>query len=247
MILFAAIALVLFMVVSVVVGTRLLLLWRTTRRSPELLLGLALWCTGLLGFALGVAARTLIDFPMSRAILQALDLAGEYVGAAALALFAWRVYRPDVGWAKTLVIGWFVACLGGLTGEIVTGEYLRYTDDIPIHGIIVPVGLAIRGFAGLWVCAESVRYHGMLRRRLVLGLAEPLVVNRVGLWAIASGATAAGYMLSVVHRAVWGTGLVAHAWASGTTAAMALVAAVCLWLAFFPPKAYRRWIAGRAS
>jgi hypothetical protein len=240
-----AVAVLLFMVASVVVGTRLMWLWTRTRQLPELLLATALWCTGFFGFALGVMAKKLISMPPStRLLLQVLDLSGEYVGAAALMVFAWRVFRPRERWAGWIAAAWGVACLAALGWELSSGQYVRYMDNTPISGPCVPIGLTVRGLAPAWMTAETVRYYSMLRRRQRLGLAEPLVVNRLGLWALASAGTAVGYAVSVVHRSVFGTALEAHVWVVDGVAFLAFVSAIAISLAFFPPRAYRRWLSG---
>ena len=243
---FGIAAVLLFMVASVVVGTRLLALWRRTRQKPELLLGTALWCTGFLGFALGVVAQKLLSLPEgARLVLQVLDLSGEYAGAAALMLFAWQVFRRDEPWAAKLAAAWGLLCILALAGELGTGQYQRYTDSIPVQGPFVPFGLAVRTLAPAWMTVEAVRYHGMLRKRRRLGLASPLVVNRLGLWALASGASALGYAVSVAHRLAYGTGLDAHVWVVNGVGVLAFVSAVSIALAFFPPRAYRRWVLQR--
>ncbi len=244
--LLAVIAVPAFALVSVAVAIRLLLLFRRTRRAPELLLSLALLGTGLVGFALGVLAKGYPTLaPLSRTLLQVLDLGGEYVGATATTIFALVVFRPGVTWARAWVGLWCAAAIGCLSWELVSGEYVHYTDDRPIDGIAVPVGLGVRALAFIWMTAEAWRSRQMMKRRLRLGLAEPDVVNRIGLWMTASLFSGLGYVLSVIHRAHWGTGLSAHDWALGIVGAFALVSAICLGLAFFPPDVYQRWIEKR--
>src|SRR5690606_3537968 len=47
----------------------------------------------------------------------------------------------------------------------------------------------------LWTMVESYRYYGLLRRRLALGLSDPLLTNRFFLWGIPSlGTGRAGWM-----------------------------------------------------
>ena len=233
----------LFMLTSAAVGGRLLLLWRRTRELPELLLTIALWCTGVLGFALGMVARLSVagggtnEMPIAVAAL-----CSEYVGCAALVAFAWRVFHPKEVWAKALCGALLVLLLGALVAEIASGQFVHYSDGSRITGPIVPLALATRGLGPAWVSFECFRYHALLRRRLKLGLAEISVVHRIAAWGTASLATALGYAISAVHRAVFGTGLQAHAWALGSVSLLAFVSAIGLGLAFFPPRFYRRWV-----
>jgi hypothetical protein len=92
-----------------------------------------------------------------------------------------------------------------------------------------------------------------MRRRVALGLADPLVANRFVLWSVWTGALgfAALLLLAVRSRAFW---LQLHGVdprvvmpaAIPITAALAGIAVVCagvaVWLAFFPPASYRRWV-----
>lgn len=232
----------LFMLTSGAVGARLLLLWRRTHELPELLLTIALWCTGVLGFALGVMSRlTSAAGGVAKPVAFA-ALTSEYIGCAALVLFAWRVFHPRAGWAKRLAVALLAVMLGALLMELGSGQFIHYADRQPISGVIVPLGLAARGLGPGWLTVECFRYHAMLRRRLKLGLAELAVVHRIAWWGTATAATAAGYAVSVVHRAVFGTGLQAHGWALGSVSALAFVSAIGVGLAFFPPSFYRRWV-----
>lgn len=240
--LFSALGVGLFMITSAAVGARLLLLWRRTRELPELLLTVALWCTGVLGFALGMIARLSAAAGGSATPIAVAALCSEYVGCGALAAFAWRVFHPRDAWAKALCGVLVVLLLGALVAEIASGQYVHYTDGSRISGPIVPLAIAARGLGPAWVSLECFRYHALLRRRLKLGLAEIAVVHRIALWGAAAAATAAGYAIAVVHRTVFGTGLQAHVWALDSVSLLAFVSAIGVGLAFFPPRFYRRWV-----
>jgi len=232
----------LFMLTSAAVGARLLLLWRRTRRLPELLLTIALWCISVLGFALGVTARLCAAGAGAPGPIVIAALCAEYVGCGALVVFAWRVFHPSESWAKGLAGVLLALMLAALLAEIGSGQFMHYADAGLISGPIVPLGLAARGLGPTWLAYECFRYHAMLRRRLELGLAELSVVHRVALWGTATLSASTGYAISVVHRAVFGTGLEAHAWALGSVSLLAFVSAIGVALAFFPPPFYRRWV-----
>ncbi len=96
-----------------------------------------------------------------------------------------------------------------------------------------------------WAASESLRYYGLMKRREALALAEPLVTNRFLLWGIGAlaGATAtvfSGTMIALGAAAdsqlLIGLRL--------TTALCGATSAIAIWLAFFPPAAYRRRFAG---
>jgi hypothetical protein len=238
----------LFMLTSLVVGLRVFVLWRRTRKLPELLLSIALLFTGFLAYAMGTLGKLVLSgSPQLRSGLTLLGLSTECIGVAALIAFADRVFHPKGGWVRGVTILLFSLLALGVCGEIFSGQYMRYSDPELIAGPWVPLGLLARGLGPAWMSFECFRYHAKLKKQLALGLASPLVVHRVLLWGIGIGASATGYATSIVHRLVYGTGLRAHDWAIGLVSFQALIASVCIGIAFFPPRKYRSWAASRTS
>jgi hypothetical protein len=239
---------VLFMLTSLVVGLRLLALWWSTRRLPELLMAIALLCVGFLSYAVGTAGKLLVAGTLEqRSLFTSIGLCIECAGHFALIAFSWRVFHKRDIWAGALA-GVLCALIAvAFSGEVMSGEYLRYSDSQLISGLYVPIGLAVRGAAPAWMAIECFRLHGKFRLRLQIGLAEPMVVNRVALWGVGLGSSALGFALSVVHRLVFGTGLRVHVWALSTVSVLATITAVSIGIAFFPPQAYRRWIENRTA
>ncbi|MCB9581101.1 MAG: hypothetical protein H6717_28995 [Polyangiaceae bacterium] len=234
----------LFMLVSLVVGSRLLWLFKRTRKAPELFMALALLCAGFLAFAVGTIGKVLIvGHPELRTPLTILGLCFEYIGCSAMALFAWRVFHQKKAWAKATVTLFFVLAASVFAAELSTGEYLRYSDTQLSSGPWIPLALVVRGLAPTWLSFECFRFHRQLRRRARIGLAEPLVVQRVGLWGLAMLASALAYVVPVLHRLVYHTGLRDHLWAITTVSVLATVSAIALWWAFFPPQGYRKRMA----
>jgi hypothetical protein len=240
--------LVLFMLTSLIVSSRLWMLWWRTRKLPELLLAVALLCIGFLAYAAGTAGKLLVDgSEQLRSNLTVLGLGIECIGHMSLVLFSWRVFHRESRWAAVWALALCLFIAGALVGEVVSGQHLRYSDMQPISGPFLPLALAARATAPAWMAIECFRFHAKLRRRLAIGLAEPLVVQRVLLWGIGIGASAIAYAGTVLHRLVYGTGLRAHDWALSSVSLLATVTAVCLGLAFFPPAPYRRWVERRAA
>jgi len=82
-----------------------------------------------------------------------------------------------------------------------------------------------------------------MRRRLAVGLADPVVVNRFLLWALAC---LSGVMVTGASMMMTMTGENdPKAWPYLLIGIFAFTAPVCQWLAFFPSDGYRSWIAGR--
>lgn len=238
----------LFMITSLVVGVRLLALFAKTRELPELLLAIALLGVGFLGFAVATAMKLWQHPPES--LLSWLPIVGlslEYVGCLALTAFAWRVFHPRSPVAAAIAIGLTALMIAAILGETISGENLRYIDGGPITAPYVPVGLFMRALGPAWMSFECLRYYSALRRRLRLGLADPLIAHRFLLWGLGIGAAAVGYGVAVLHRAIYATGIQGHAWSLGAVAFLAFGSAGAIALAFFPPRAYRRWVRGRSA
>jgi len=102
--------------------------------------------------------------------------------------------------------------------------------------------------ADLWLVADALRFRGQLLRRLALGLADPLVVDRLLLWSLASLARVALVLIAPITSAVFG---MAHLPAGAVTSILLfsslliLVATVSLWLMLVPSASYRRWVERR--
>jgi hypothetical protein len=230
----ALLGVALFMLTSLVVGSRLAWLYLGTRKLPELLMATALLCSGFLAFAVGTAGKLLLEgTPSLRSSLTLTGLTIEYVGDVAMALFAWRVFHPKKRWAAVGMAAVGLVCVGGLSGEVLSGEYLRYADTQPIAGLWVPLGLAARALCPTWLAFECLRFHGQLRRRATVGLADPLVVRRVLLWGVAMTSSAVAYGVPIAHRLHYGTGLREHTWALSLVSLLATASAVSIWSAFF--------------
>jgi hypothetical protein len=103
--------------------------------------------------------------------------------------------------------------------------------------------------ADAWLVSDALRFRAQLRRRLALGLAEPLVVERLLLWSVASLARIGLVLIApVTSVVVGGTNdlRISLVPALLTASALMIVAAtVSLWLMLAPTEAYRRWVERR--
>jgi hypothetical protein len=229
-----------FVLVSLVVSVRLLLLARRTRGLPELLIGLGLLLMGGVGYPLSTTAR-LLDEPLwAKAVLFAVHAVLSLVGQSCVALFNWRVFSPSESWAKALCVG-LVASLSALllwqTATPGWGELARSNAGpwswLPLYS------LSVLGWAGL----ASLDYSRKLARRLQLGLADAVTADRVRLWATAMLAAFATSAISLLLRAL---GVQMTATLTGLVVGpLGIVSAGAMWLAFMPPRPYLRWVAAR--
>ncbi len=223
--------------VDLVVGVRLLLLARRTRALPELAFGSAFVLLGAVGYPLATAARRIaVDAPGLGGSLLLAALAAQNLACGAIYLANVRVFRPAAAGARIgSALAWSALVLSW-GGQAWTGQ----ADG----GVAYTIGLTARGGAFVWGAVESLGYYRRLRRRLALGLADPLVTDRFRLWGIANAAIAAAFLVFLAGRVVTAGGpqppLVML-----LTSAVGVVAGATIWLAFVPPAAYARRV--RAS
>ena len=238
---FAGLSVGVLMLAAGVVAGKTLLLWRRTRGTPELLLGLYITCATLLGYPLAIA-MTLVPasegWPVHVAAQVVLSL-----GFTFLLLFTRRVFRPDAAWAAGLV---GLALLGIVAATLtyvieVTGANPRPPGELVE---MVAANCFPAAVAYFWTTFESLGYHRRMKLRMRLGLAEPVVVDRFLLWGIMT--LAAGFALVVNIGALF-AGSFMSAPVVLVSSAMGMVHAVCLFLAFHPPDWYESWVVRRAA
>ena len=226
-----------FIGVSLVVGVRLLGLARRTGELPELAIGANFVLAGAIGYSLLIAAESLHLFAgRSAGVGSFAGVTGISLGAALIGLFSQRGFRPGnrafratlaalAGWLALGVYGSWILHVAGEGGG--AGAWLGHWA--PNLGIFAAYG---------WSSFESLRYYAMMRRRVSLGIADPLVANRFLLWGLGTLAVSA---VTLLHLAVQIFG--SYELPSsllGVVSVLVLAAAIAEWLAFFPPAAYRR-------
>ena len=217
------------------VGARLVLLARRTRQLPELLIGLALFLTGGCWSPLVAVGRQAAALPDPvRATLVGVGCVCGVVGMTCLAVFTWRTYRPGDAWAAAAAGAVALVLCGVFAGQSAGRGWVDFarTESGPwLLASWIGVGLYC------WSNAEAWRQYGMQRRRAALGLADPVVTDRMRLWALAMAAALAGSLILALCQLL-GVPIAGTAVGLALTAVVACVAAGCLWLAFVPPAAY---------
>jgi hypothetical protein len=120
------------------------------------------------------------------------------------------------------------------------------------------IGWAGRTAAPLFIAIESFRWWGMLRRRLRLGLADPVVTDRFLLWGVWAACSTLNFVADLASRSfywlVFGTIQPVPEYLAATvgptiaiTMALGCVSAVTLFLTFFPTRAYLRRVQARGA
>jgi hypothetical protein len=232
-----------FGVVSLVVAVRLLLLAGRTRELPEFLIGLCFLTGGVLGRAPIAIGASVPALPETLRI--GLYMGGRFllvICCLAIALMAWRVFQRDQAWAKVF----FALLLATLAVHSAVHVFATLPGTPLDEGTGAWMGIIAKAVAFAWASLESLRYHSLLRRRIALGLADPVVANRIALWGAAAGLIASLFLITPLAGLVTGVAPQNPALVM-LQSVVGLVVAVCIALAFFPPQAYLRWIAGRAA
>ncbi len=239
-----------FAALALVVGMRLLLLWRRTRNLPELLLGAGVQLTASWGYGVmifSMIARQALEAPAHPIGIAATTFGwvAHDLGVICMLAFILHVFRPGAAWARGLALALVALLLVGFVGNFVSGGM---ASGVPNRWYWI--GFSAIGVYPIWMSIESTLYGRKMRRRLELGLADAMVVDRFRLWAIAS-ACAAGAIWTV-NVPSW-LGVQVGSDSAITSVAMIVTACfgistVCLyWLTFFPPGWYRQRVEGRSA
>ena len=157
---------------------------------------------------------------------------------AALCIGIWRIFRPTSRRAAAAAIG--TACM--LLATAVLIWLADHAGRSPTAHAAYRVGYAGRIASFAWVAYESLRYAAMLRRREALGLAEPMMVHRFRCWGVSAGATGTAYVIYltfVVRESLPPAPVQLVLGLLGT------IAALGLFVAFFPPRFVERAVASR--
>ena len=243
----AMLATVAFVFVGALVGARVLLLARRTRKLPELYVGGSLFLYAAVAQPLIVASRPLgsaFGFE-ARLLAVAFGLLAVVATIIGLHLFTWTVFRPHSKAARLGV--WMAGCAAALSAVSVVGG-ISETAGLVTNGMRLGIaGLAIIFGIGMsWTAWESLHYHAQLRKRLALGLADPVVVNRFLLWGAGCGASSVS-AFSMIACVAAGLDVAVDPLPLLLTASAGIIIATCWYLAFLPPAGYVRWIGAGAS
>lgn len=190
-----ALAGILYLLTVTIVGWRLLMLARRTRQLPELLLGGALLIGGTLAGPLEGASAA-VRAELGPAVAGKMLLAGKIAGLGALIChltFIRHVFRPQQRWAGALVVLLCAFPVAALFGYAAHGAF--GVEAIPTTWFWLDLSARLVGT--VWLTIEGAIYYGMMKRRLRLGLAEPIVTNRFLLWTLAGALSAVILLTSV--------------------------------------------------
>jgi hypothetical protein len=239
--LFALAAISVYTVIGWVIGIRLLRLARRTRGFPETALGTGECLLAGLVPPLFILAQAASE----PAVIRTAHFLGQVaytVGSGIMILFTWRVFRPGDAWARVLVYGALLVL--GIGGGLNLSRAVMVEDATELRAIqtlafLVMEWISLVGF--FWTTGEALHHHRRLRKQAALGLTDPVVANRMLLWAVVGfgGIAAAG---APVLAGFSGVDPSTHVPTRLVSAFSALVSSAAIQLAFLPPAAYLRWV-----
>jgi hypothetical protein len=230
-----------YTVMSATVGARLVIRGLPTRRSPELLMGLAYLAAPGVGYPLVVIGSALPDGATSL-LMFGIGQALIVLGCTCFFFFNARVFRPDVFLAQgAAALG--AVLLAFASSEIIRGHMALGNGALGLASVRASsvTMLVVLGLAYAWTAYEGFRHCRMMRRRAGLGLGDPVVANRFLLWAVAGSLQ----MLSDVVAAQSlqaGGNMTADVAPVLATSLAGIVNSGLLVLIFMPPARYVRWL-----
>ena len=248
MLILSGIAMGVFVLTCAAVGLRLLWLAARGAGTTTLWCGLGFSLIALLGYPMPVIAGVGMG-PVGEVNLP-LALLGSWAVAAGMScffVFAQQVFRPGVAWAKWAA-GLGIASFVGVT----LGTSIALATAPPeADSFLVNWGwgaaLQVLCFACFgWMGAEGFLHWQMSKRRIAIGLGDPVVSNRFLMWGVFGASTTLMLVVLVVlHLAnIYSAGSLVGQLAMAFFGSVSSAAAA---MAFFPPKRWTERILRRAG
>ena len=222
-----------------ILGVRLYWLSRRSVQLSDSFIGLALLTWGLgyafydIPYALTESGEKIPPF-FSYTSLITISLGNVF-----LAMFTHEMFRKRDQWAGWFVVAIAVCLLLGSAGAVWTGDWDQIDPlENPGYWPQILAGLA----PSLWLGFEGLSHRFSARKRLAQGFLEPFPCHRILLLGLTGALWAALETVVVIQDFIY---IEAGDWSSAlgvVNGLLEIVPIIILWLAFFPPAAYRRWI-----
>lgn len=239
MIALVAVAMLLFVVTCSAVGIRLLWLAKAGGGRPALLCGNGFCLIAILGFPLGVLSGN-GSAPVGEVLLPltAVSLLANMLGIASFFIFTVSVFRPTALWAHT-VAGAAIACMGmagiGTLAALAISPSTASSFEVTLGWSGTFNAMCVLCFG--WMGVEGLYEWWMSRRRLALGLSDPVVSNRLLMWGV-FGASSTLLCLVLMGVLLSGKPTLTDPVAQLAQAFFGIVSSGAATLAFFPPPAF---------
>lgn len=223
-----------------VLGARLLRCAVRTRSGCEWLLASSflLWMLGYVFWVSAVAFRQRPDLESDLLITSRI---ANNLANVIFAYFPLLAFRRGSTWGRWLSTGLAICAVLGTAGSTRTGDL---EGVAPLTNLWWWLDWFSELAPAIWIGSEGFHHYGMSRSRIRLGLCEPIVGHRSLLWGFAGVFwTLLESVVVMQYVEFWAT----RQWSASLdcmVAACELAALAMVWLIYFPPDAYRRWIEG---
>jgi hypothetical protein len=205
---------------------------------PEFLLGAALAFSSLEWLLWWIGVYSPVADTAFAGLFEIGCRTGIFISNSFLLLFVRAVFRANDKWALVFTGLVVLTTATGLSVGVYLGDQKGFASD----RIWIWLELGGSGTALLWCFLEAARHYLKMRRRIPLGLADPVVANRVLLWSCYGGAGLVSQSVEMMGTAIAGATGVYPNYLDAVMSAATSTGAIMLWLAFFPPVGYLRWI-----
>jgi hypothetical protein len=178
---------------------------------------------------------------------MAIALSFTVFGNVAILTFTRRVFRPESALAKAAAFAVTAILLGGAVGHGVATGF-----DRDLSGGFAVLYLSGTILSNGWTAVEALLYYAMMRKRVKIGLVEPLEANRFLLWGSGAGSAAAMLISTTIEMQINTTltpsGIeTMRMFTLPLMCVLGLACAGCYLFAFFPAAWYVRRFAAAPS
>jgi hypothetical protein len=233
-----------FVAFFVALGVRLVRVFRREGRAPELFIALSFLATsvGITGQLVAMAP----DSPDTTVRIGAsLASVAFFVAGVAVLRFLALAFRAGDRTAE------FVTHVGIFFAVVLGGFALGRVVETPLASLRRFDGAGLGGNAFLcatlaWLTVEAFLHFGRLRRRSALGLADPVLMNRMLLYGVGSLLSVLTMLSTLVPALAWGIDPMENPVLRGIGATLGMPIGVIYYLALLPPARYCRWLQGTA-
>jgi hypothetical protein len=220
-----------------IAGARLYRLSLRTKEKPERLFSAALLLWGL--------AYVCWQLPLmlsDESLFRPLYIAGRLLtdaGTIVMLFFMRLVFRPGSAIANALVAGITAGLVLGVAGSGWVGDWEAiYPLRNPwwwLEWAAVTVSVA-------WIGVEGFHRYGMSKLRHQFGFCDAMTCNRFLLWGLTGAVWMAYELVYPIQQIEFDATGSFSASLDAIVSLTELIPIACIWLVFFPPASYRRWI-----
>jgi hypothetical protein len=209
-----------------------------THAAPERLLGASFLLWGLSYLLYDIPAALGVEELVLAPFANASRLSWQ-TGTAIMALFVKQTFRKSDPRATWGVVGVAALLITGGMGSVWVGDY---GGDYPLSnpwwwlewvGSVIPM---------VWISMEASVYYRKIRQHRWLGEGDALLSNRMGLWCMVGVCWVVVECVSATQYIIYELTLRWLIPLSITLAVLELSGVAMIWLVFYPPAVYRRWI-----